>query len=80
MMLAQTCPIHLRSSQTERKEVRFLRSKWGRTAHSAGIFEIYRGGHPQPPDILLVLEIAEASLRYDREVKAALYARAGIVE
>ena len=42
--------------------------------------DFYRGGHPQPPDILLVLEIAEASLRYDREVKAALYARAGIVE
>ena len=42
--------------------------------------DFYRGGHPQPPDILLVLEIADVSLRYDREVKAALYARAGIVE
>jgi len=42
--------------------------------------DFYRGGHPLPPDILLVIEIAESSLRYDREVKAALYARAGIVE
>jgi Uma2 family endonuclease len=42
--------------------------------------DFYRAGHPQPADILLVLEIAEASLRYDRDVKAALYARAGIVE
>ena len=42
--------------------------------------DFYRAGHPQPPDVLLVIEVADASLRYDRELKAPLYAQAGIVE
>lgn len=40
----------------------------------------YRTRHPEPADVLLVVEIAETSLRYDREVKASLYARHAIVE
>ena len=31
-------------------------------------------------DVLLVVEIAHTSLRYDRDVKAALYARHHIIE
>ena len=42
--------------------------------------DFYRAGHPQPPDVLLVIEVADASLRYDRELKAPLYAQAGIAE
>jgi Uma2 family endonuclease len=42
--------------------------------------DYYRPGHPQPADVLLIIEVADASLRYDREIKAPLYARAGIVE
>lgn len=42
--------------------------------------DFYRPGHPHPADVLLVIEVAETSLRYDRDVKAPLYARAGIVE
>ncbi len=42
--------------------------------------DFYRNAHPRPEDVLLVVEIAESSLRYDREVKATLYARHGIVE
>ncbi len=38
----------------------------------------YRSGHPTPDDILLVIEIADSSLDYDREVKRSLYAEAGI--
>jgi len=38
----------------------------------------YAAGHPEPKDILLVLEIAASSLAYDRGRKAAAYARAGI--
>ena len=36
--------------------------------------------NPQPRDIELLVEIADSSLRFDLTVKAALYARAGIVE
>ena len=42
--------------------------------------DFYRNAHPQPADILLVIEIADASLRYDRQIKAPLYARHGIIE
>ena len=40
----------------------------------------YRDAHPTPEDILLVIEVAETSLAYDRGRKAALYAEAGIPE
>lgn len=35
---------------------------------------------PQTEDILLVLEVAAESLRFDLEVKTGLYARAGVAE
>lgn len=35
---------------------------------------------PTPDDVLLVVEVADSSLRYDTKVKAALYARAGYRE
>jgi Uma2 family endonuclease len=37
-------------------------------------------GKPGPEDILLLIEVAETSLEYDREVKRPLYAEAGIAE
>jgi Uma2 family endonuclease len=39
---------------------------------------LYASGHPE--SALLVVEIADSSLRHDRKRKAALYARAGIPE
>ncbi|APB34596.1 Uncharacterized protein conserved in cyanobacteria [Gloeomargarita lithophora Alchichica-D10] len=38
----------------------------------------YITGHPTPADIVLVIEIADSSLAYDREVKGRLYAQSGI--
>ena len=38
------------------------------------------GDHPGPADVLLPVEVADSSLRYNRTVKLPLYARAGIVE
>jgi Uma2 family endonuclease len=35
---------------------------------------------PVPADVLLLVEVADSSLTYDRQVKAALYARANIPE
>lgn len=37
-------------------------------------------GNPQPHDISLVVEISDTTLTFDLTTKAALYARAGIVE
>ena len=42
--------------------------------------DFYKGAHPQPADVLLIIEVADASLRYDRQIKLPLYARYGIVE
>jgi Uma2 family endonuclease len=36
--------------------------------------------NPGPADLLLVVEISDTTLRFDRTAKAALYARAGICE
>jgi Uma2 family endonuclease len=40
----------------------------------------YRNAHPGPADTLLIVEVADTSLQYDREEKLALYAEAGIPE
>ncbi len=42
--------------------------------------DFYSGAHPGPEDILLIVEVADTSLRYDRTRKLPLYARAGIGE
>ncbi len=36
--------------------------------------------HPGPADVLLVIEVASSSIAVDRDIKAPLYARAGIQE
>ncbi len=36
--------------------------------------------HPRPEDILLLIEVADTSLAYDREVKIPTYARHGVPE
>lgn len=40
----------------------------------------YLSGHPTPEQILLLIEVSDASLAFDRKRKRAAYARAGIVE
>src|SRR5262245_54738605 len=40
----------------------------------------YRDAHAQPSDVLLLIEVADTSLNYDRAVKRALYARHAIPE
>jgi len=42
--------------------------------------DFYASRHAAPGDILLVIEIADSSLEYDRDVKAPVYAAAGIPE
>lgn len=40
----------------------------------------YAVAHPGPEDVLLLIEVADSSLAYDRSVKIPLYARHGIPE
>jgi Uma2 family endonuclease len=40
----------------------------------------YKTGSPRPTDVLLIVEVADSSLRYDRTTKLRLYSRAGIAE
>jgi Uma2 family endonuclease len=40
----------------------------------------YSHEHPTPEDVLLAVEVADTTARFDRLVKARLYARAGIAE
>ena len=42
--------------------------------------DFYRNGHPGPADVLLLIEVADSSVEFDRTVKLAAYARAGIPE
>jgi Uma2 family endonuclease len=42
--------------------------------------DFYESGHPQPQDIFLLIEVADSSLEYDRDVKIPLYASSGITE
>jgi Uma2 family endonuclease len=40
----------------------------------------YIDSHPAPEDVILVIEVADSSIKFDRETKAPLYAAAGIGE
>lgn len=42
--------------------------------------DFYIGSHPQPQDVYLLVEVADSSVRFDREEKLPVYARAGIAE
>lgn len=42
--------------------------------------DFYEKAHPQPDDILLVIEVADTSVVIDRKTKLPLYAKAGIPE
>ena len=63
-------PIRLDDGSEPQPDVMLLRRR------SEGYF----AAHPTPPDVLLVIEVADSSLEYDREVKAHLYGRAGVPE
>lgn len=63
-------PIRLDQSSEPQPDFALLRPKPGQ----------YRDALPGPSDILLLIEVADSSLRFDREVKLPLYARHGIPE
>ena len=42
--------------------------------------DFYSSAHPGPVDVLLVVEVSESSIDYDRDVKAFVYAQSGVPE
>jgi Uma2 family endonuclease len=40
----------------------------------------YEQSHPHPEDVLLLIEVSDTTLRYDRDVKVPLYASHGVPE
>jgi len=42
--------------------------------------DFYGQAHPRPEDVLLVIEVSDTTLGYDRKIKAPLNARSGIPE
>ena len=63
-------PIQVRPRAQPQPDVILLRSR----------DDDYSTSHPTAADVLLLIEVADSSLEYDRNTKAPLYARAGIAE
>ncbi len=42
--------------------------------------DYYRSAHPRPADVLLLVEVADTTLAFDRETKLPLYAQHGVPE
>lgn len=42
--------------------------------------DFYANAHPMPDDVLLIVEVSDSTLRYDRDIKTPLYAKYGIPE
>jgi Uma2 family endonuclease len=42
--------------------------------------DFYAQAHPGPADVLLLIEVAQTSIGYDRDVKVPLYARHNVAE
>ena len=40
--------------------------------------DFYLSDHPSPSDVFLVIQVADSTLKYDQEIKLALYAESGI--
>ncbi|MFN3975278.1 MAG: Uma2 family endonuclease [Dehalococcoidia bacterium] len=63
-------PIHLSAYSEPQPDMALLRPSP----------DFYASSHPEPSHALLVVEVAETTASYDREVKTPIFARAGIPE
>jgi Uma2 family endonuclease len=66
--LRSQLPIKLSEVRAPEPDVAIIRGKLAE----------YRNCHPAPPDIVLLVEVADSSLDFDRTTKQRLYAEAGI--
>jgi Uma2 family endonuclease len=63
-------PVHLDEHSEPQPDVAVLRFRP----------DFYAQAHPRPEEVLLLVEVAETSTEFDRQVKVPLYAQAGISE
>lgn len=63
-------PIYLNENSEPEPDIALLRPRQ----------QPYREAHPRPEDVLLVIEVADTTLKYDRDVKIPLYAKHAIPE
>jgi Uma2 family endonuclease len=63
-------PIHLNPRCEPQPDIALLRYRE----------DFFRLAHPIPEDIILLVEVSDTTLRYDKEIKLPLYARHGIPE
>lgn len=63
-------PLHLSENSEPEPDLMLLRPRADR----------YADAHPRAEDVLLLIEVADSSARYDREVKLPLYARHGVAQ
>jgi Uma2 family endonuclease len=63
-------PVHLSPDSEPEPDIALLRRR----------ADYYATGLPRPEDVLLIIEVADTSLGYDRDTKVPLYAAAGIPE
>jgi Uma2 family endonuclease len=70
MIISIQDPIYIDEFSEPEPDVALLRSQE----------DFYVGSHPIASDVLLVIEVADTSVEYDRKKKLPLYAQAGIPE
>lgn len=70
LLIASQNPIRLSNISEPEPDVAVLRFRG----------DDYSDSHPEPQDVLLLIEVADSSLAVDRAIKAPLYAVAGIPE
>jgi Uma2 family endonuclease len=63
-------PLHLDAQSEPQPDLMLLRPR----------ADFYASAHPGPADVLLLVEVADTTSRYDREVKVPLYAEHGVPE
>ena len=69
-LVSVQCPVRLDEYSEPQPDIALLRTD----------VSSYADAHPGPADVLLLIEVAQSSLAYDRDIKIPQYARAGIGE
>lgn len=63
-------PLHLDARSEPQPDLMLLKPR----------HDFYAAAHPEASDVLLLVEVGDATARFDREIKLPLYARHGIAE
>lgn len=70
VMISSQNPIHIDEHNEPEPDIALLKPRE----------DFYAGRHPEPEDVLLLIEVSDSTLEYDRETKKTMYAEAGIKE